>query len=64
VIPEFMKSRELAYDEADELVTVVTMRRAQAPDGDAGRCVRWRCRAAFGTLEEIMRSSPSASSTS
>src|SRR5882757_3213147 len=53
VIPEFMKARELAYDEADELVTVVTMRerkllmetRAEAfvalPGG-------------FGTLEEIM----------
>jgi uncharacterized protein (TIGR00730 family) len=26
VIPEFMKSRELAYNEADELVTVETMR--------------------------------------
>src|SRR5882672_3335170 len=26
VIPEFMKARELAFDEADELVTVVTMR--------------------------------------
>ncbi len=26
VIPEFMKSRELAYAEADELVTVATMR--------------------------------------
>ena len=26
VIPEFMKVRELAYDEADELVTVITMR--------------------------------------
>ena len=26
VIPEFMKLRELAFDEADELVTVITMR--------------------------------------
>src|SRR5689334_5655285 len=26
VIPEFMKACELAFDEADELVTVVTMR--------------------------------------
>lgn len=26
VIPEFMKVRELAFDEADELVTVVTLR--------------------------------------
>lgn len=26
VIPEFMKARELAFNEADELVTVVTMR--------------------------------------
>ena len=26
IIPEFMKARELAFDEADELVTVVTMR--------------------------------------
>ena len=53
VIPEFMKVKELAFDEADELVTVVTMRerkllmetRAEAfvalPGG-------------FGTLEEIM----------
>jgi hypothetical protein len=53
VIPEFMKVRELAYDEADELVTVITMRerkllmetRAEAfvalPGG-------------WGTLEEIM----------
>jgi hypothetical protein len=52
VIPEFMKARELAYDEADELVTVITMRerkllmetRAEAfvalPGG-------------WGTLEEI-----------
>ena len=53
VIPEFMKVRELAYDEADELVTVITMRerkllmetRAEAflalPGG-------------WGTLEEIL----------
>ncbi len=53
VIPDFMKAKELAYDEADEMVTVVTLRerkllmetRAEAflalPGG-------------FGTLEEIM----------
>jgi hypothetical protein len=53
VIPEFMKARELAYEEADELLTVTTMRerklqmetRAEAfvtlPGG-------------WGTLEEIM----------
>ena len=26
VIPEFMKVRELAFDEADELISVITMR--------------------------------------
>ena len=53
VIPEFMKARELAFAEADELVTVVTMRE---------RKLLMETRAdgfvvlpgGFGTLEEIM----------
>jgi uncharacterized protein (TIGR00730 family) len=53
VIPEFMKARELAYHEADELVTVTTMRE---------RKLEMELRAdafvtlpgGWGTLEEIM----------
>src|SRR6188472_1380277 len=53
VIPEFMKARELAYDEADELVTVVTMR-------DRKLLMETRADAfvalpgGWGTLEEIL----------
>jgi uncharacterized protein (TIGR00730 family) len=53
VIPEFMKARELAYDEADELVTVVTMRERKLlmeTRADAFVCLP----GGFGTLEEIM----------
>lgn len=53
VIPEFMKSRELAYDEADELVTVVTLReRKLLMEGRADAFVALP--GGFGTLEEIM----------
>ena len=53
VIPEFMKVKELAYDEADELVTVETMRERK-------RLMELRADAfvalpgGWGTLEEIM----------
>jgi uncharacterized protein (TIGR00730 family) len=53
VIPEFMKARELAFDEADELVTVITMR-------DRKLLMETRADAfvalpgGWGTLEEIM----------
>ena len=52
VIPEFMKSRELAYDEADELVTVETMRdrkRVMSDRADAFVTLP----GGVGTLEEI-----------
>ncbi len=53
VIPEFMKARELAYDEADELVTVVTMReRKLLMETRADAFVTLP--GGFGTLEEIM----------
>ncbi|MDB6169986.1 MAG: hypothetical protein JWM88_2850 [Verrucomicrobia bacterium] len=53
VIPEFMKLRELAYDEADELVTVVTMReRKLLMETRADAFVALP--GGFGTLEEIM----------
>lgn len=53
VIPEFMKARELAFDQADELVTVVTMRERKMlmearADAYAALPGGW------GTLEEIM----------
>ncbi|HWA84785.1 MAG TPA: TIGR00730 family Rossman fold protein [Opitutus sp.] len=53
VIPEFMKARELAYDEADELVTVVTMRERKLlmeTRADAFLALP----GGFGTLEEMM----------
>src|SRR3954463_15199852 len=53
VIPEFMKARELAFDAADELVTVVTMRERKLlmeTRADAFVCLP----GGFGTLEEIM----------
>ncbi len=53
VIPEFMKARELAYDEADEIVTVVTMReRKLLMETRADAFVTLP--GGFGTLEEIM----------
>ena len=53
VIPEFMKAKELAYDEADELVTVVTMRdRKLLMEARADAFVALP--GGFGTLEEIM----------
>lgn len=53
VIPEFMKVRELAYDEADELVTVVTLReRKLLMETRADAFVALP--GGFGTLEEIM----------
>jgi uncharacterized protein (TIGR00730 family) len=53
VIPEFMKVKELAYDEADELVTVVTMReRKLLMETRADAFVALP--GGFGTLEEIM----------
>lgn len=53
VIPEFMKAKELAYDEADEIVTVVTMReRKLLMEARANAFVALP--GGFGTLEEIM----------
>lgn len=53
VIPEFMKLKELAYDEADELVTVVTMReRKLLMEARADAFVALP--GGWGTLEEIM----------
>jgi len=53
VIPEFMKARELAYDEADELVTVITMReRKLIMETRADAFVALP--GGWGTLEEIL----------
>lgn len=53
VIPEFMKARELAFDAADELVTVVTLReRKLLMETRADAFVTLP--GGFGTLEEIM----------
>lgn len=53
VIPEFMKVKELAFDEADELVTVITMReRKLLMETRADAFVALP--GGFGTLEEIM----------
>lgn len=53
VIPEFMKARELAFNEADELVTVITMReRKLLMETRADAFVTLP--GGFGTLEEIM----------
>ncbi len=53
VIPEFMKARELAYDAADELVTVITMReRKLLMETRADAFVALP--GGWGTLEEIM----------
>ena len=53
VIPEFMKIRELAYDEADELVTVITMReRKLLMETRADAFVALP--GGWGTLEEIL----------
>lgn len=53
VIPEFMKVRELAFDQADELVTVITMReRKLLMETRADAFVTLP--GGFGTLEEIM----------
>src|SRR5882757_2703979 len=53
VIPDFMKLRELAFDEADELITVVTMRERKLlmeTRADAFLTLP----GGWGTLEEIM----------
>jgi uncharacterized protein (TIGR00730 family) len=53
VIPDFMKVRELAFDEADELITVITMReRKLLMETRADAFVTLP--GGFGTLEEIM----------
>jgi uncharacterized protein (TIGR00730 family) len=53
VIPEFMKARELAFDAADELVTVITMReRKLLMETRADAFVALP--GGWGTLEEIM----------
>src|SRR5580658_1725120 len=53
VIPEFMKSRELAFDEADELITVVTMReRKMLMEARADAFLALP--GGWGTLEEMM----------
>lgn len=53
VIPDFMKAKELAYDEADEMVTVVTMRERKLlmeTRADAFLALP----GGWGTLEELM----------
>lgn len=53
VIPEFMKAKELAFDEADELITVITMRERKMlmeTRADAFLALP----GGWGTLEEIM----------
>lgn len=53
VMPEFMKERELHFDEADELITVITMReRKLLMETHADAFVALP--GGFGTLEEIM----------
>ena len=53
VIPGFMKARELAYEEADELITVVTMReRKLLMENRADAFVTLP--GGWGTLEEIL----------
>jgi uncharacterized protein (TIGR00730 family) len=53
IIPEFMKARELAFTEADELVTVLTMReRKMLMETRADAFVTLP--GGWGTLEEIM----------
>ena len=53
VITDFMKARELAFDEADELITVITMReRKLLMETRADAFVTLP--GGFGTLEEIM----------
>ena len=53
VIPKFMKARELAFDAADELVTVVTLReRKLLMEARADAFVALP--GGFGTLEEIL----------
>src|SRR3954469_201679 len=53
VIPEFMKVKELAFDEADELVTVITMReRKLLMETRADAFVALP--GGWGTLEEMM----------
>jgi uncharacterized protein (TIGR00730 family) len=53
VIPDFMKVRELAFDEADELITVVTMReRKLLMESRADAFLTLP--GGWGTLEEIM----------
>jgi uncharacterized protein (TIGR00730 family) len=53
VIPEFMKVRELTYDEADEIVTVITMReRKLLMETRADAFVTLP--GGWGTLEEIL----------
>ncbi len=52
IIPEFMKARELAYSEADEIVTVITMReRKLLMETRADAFVTLP--GGWGTLEEI-----------
>lgn len=53
VIPEFMKAKELAFDEADELITVLTMRERKMlmeTRADAFLALP----GGWGTLEEMM----------
>lgn len=53
VIPEFMKAKELAFDEADELITVLTMRERKMlmeTRADAFLALP----GGWGTLEEIL----------
>jgi hypothetical protein len=53
VIPEFMKTRELAYDEADELITVITIReRKMLMETRADAFVALP--GGWGTIEEMM----------
>ena len=53
VIPEFMKAKELAFDQADELITVLTMReRKMLMETRADAFVALP--GGWGTLEEMM----------
>jgi uncharacterized protein (TIGR00730 family) len=53
VIPEFMKIRELAYDEADELISVITMRERKMLMETRAAAVL-ALPGGWGTLEEIL----------
>ena len=53
VIPDFMRSREIAYEEADELIFTKTMRERKAIMEDRSDAFM-TLPGGFGTLEEIL----------